>query len=77
KPFCQDAGEIDFWPGRSAFAFTSAKELTSLGEGNGRVWTNQLWVGDLTTGSKQRLFGGNIHFASVAIRESDKAAEAN
>lgn len=69
KPVCQNAGEIDFWPGRSAYAFTTAKELTELGEGQGKVWTNQLWVGDLTSGTKERLFGGNIHFSSVALRD--------
>jgi len=77
KPVCQDAGEIDFWPGRSAYTYTTAKDLTSLGDGQGKVWTNQLWVGDLSTGARQRLFGGNIHFASVAIRDSEKPVETN
>lgn len=75
KPYCQDAAEIDFWPGRSGYAFTTAKELTALGDGQGKVWTNQLWVGDLATGSKERLFGGFIHFASVALRESPTPKE--
>ena len=61
-----DANCVDFWSGRSVYAFCTPRETSTLSKKE--VWTSELHVGDWKKGTDKAILKGLVWVPCVSIR---------
>jgi hypothetical protein len=66
KTIFEDGNCVDFWSGRSLFAYCTPRDTSALGKK--QVYTSQLHVGDWKKGNNVTILKGLVWVPSVSIR---------